>query len=666
LKLVIFFFLVLNIFSIDQDINQITGGNSEAPKDQSKQTGLSEMELMKKELDELKKEVKEIKNREAKPPNNPDDKVESESKETLKVDGEVKDISEKKEDTSVLNKTLDGKKEEVMKENQITYTSFNRDLFMQLQTADFKKGIKDRYQWQITFWNHGNYSNNSDLRKLDNTNQTSVDNTDDKTRFVAGGLQFDNFFPIHPRLDLRFDVWRFGFWGGDQLAGRDSNNDVRQTTGGANTVNFGQLYIDAHLKLNPSRQEKLSLRVGRQDYRIGGKIFRDYYQDDILDAVVLKWYNKKLGRLDLLLIDVFSNAADTKDVNFIRFLSFENNQVKNFDGRSATTRHGFNYRLPIIGESEFVGTHLDIRVFSYLSSFSGTNQPLGGADRTNNGTSGNFIDRDFATMRGVRLNGGYSNWFRSSFTVADSSGVDRKLPTIYYENKDVGNSGKSFAIDLEFSAWNRRVRFMPTYFYADGGRYYADGTQYSHGFVSMKGDQVGGYLSDLNWGMHPSAYTSGQGIADLPYNRDRRSGTEKKHLGFAFGILENLFLKLDWWRLTDTSEIAYLNSSKPSLGRIFSNEDSSTTLQKDILINAYQYVYPSNQTVIKAARRFGTPIGEEYNIGLDWNVFRGFKVWTTFAVLRPMRYFTTQGLVQGSPEGSTPFVGFQLGTSLIF
>jgi hypothetical protein len=638
----------MSIFPQDQDINQITGAGSDTSKTEpaKNNTSKSDLDELKKELEELRKEVKELKNNSKQP--------------------DSKNTEDKKEDTSVVNKVLDGRKEDVPKENQGTYSSFNRDLFMQLQTPDFKKGIAERYQWQITFWSHGNYFNNSDLRKIDNTNQTSVDNTDDKTRFAAGGLQFDNFFPIHPRLDLRFDIWRFGFWGGDQLAGRDANNDVRQTTSGANTVNFGQLYIDAHLKLNPTRHERLSLRVGRQDFRLGGKIFRDYYQDDILDAVVLKWYTKNFGRLDLLLVDVFSNAADTRDVNFIRFLSFEPNQVKNFDGNSATTRHGFVYRLPIIGESEFIGTHLDLRTFYYFASFSGTNQPLGGADRTNNGTSGNIIDRDFASMRGFRINFGYDTWFRSSLTIADSFGVDRKLPSIYYENKDVGNSGKSFGIDFEFAFFKRRLRFMPTYFYADGGRYYADGTQYSHGFVSMKGDQVGGLLTDLNWGVHPSAYTSGQGIADLPYNRDRRSGTEKKHLGFAYGILENLYLKLDWWRLSDTSEIAFLDSSKPSLSRIISNEDPTPTFLKDAIINAYQSYYPNNQTVIRAARRFGTPIGEEYNIGLDWNVFKGFKVWTTFAVFRPMRYFTTAGLIQGAPEGSTAFTGFQLGTSLIF
>ncbi len=656
------FICTLSIFSIDQDINQITGGGGDSgkPTPQQNQTNNSnsDIENLKKEMEELKKEMKVLK--EQKKNSDPESKTAEPSK-SEEINPEAK-----KEDTSVLNKTLDGSKDDAPKENQKTYNSFNRDLFMNIQTPDFKKAIMDRYQWQMTFWTHGNYTNNSDLRRLDNTNQTSVDRTDDKTRFIAGGLQFDNFFPIHPRLDLRFDIWRFGFWGGDQLAGRDTNNDIRQTTGGANTVNFGQLYIDAHLKLNPTRSNKFSLRVGRQDYRIGGKIFRDYYQDDILDAVVLKYYHPKLGRLDLLLIDVFSNAPDTRDVNFIRFLSFDNQQVKNFNGDSATTRNGFLYRLPIIGESEFIGTHLDVRAFYYFSQFSGTNQPFGGADRTNNGTSGNFIDRDFAVMRGFRINGGYGTWFRSSFTVADSFGVDRKLPTIYFESKDVGNSGKSYGIDLEFSAWNRRIRFMPTYFYADGGRYFADGTQYSHGFVSMKGDQVGGYLTDLNWGVHPSAYTSGQGIADLPYNRDRRSGTEKKHLGFAFGILENLFLKLDWWRLTDTSEITFLNSEKPSLGRIFNNKDSIPTIEKDILINTYQSLFPNNQTVIKASRRFGTPIGEEYNIGLDWNVFRGFKVWATFAVFRPMRYFTTPGLIQNAPEGSTTFTGFQLGTSLIF
>ncbi|MDX1960844.1 MAG: hypothetical protein SFU98_19890 [Leptospiraceae bacterium] len=654
MKLVLSLLLLVNaIIAQDQDINQITGTSGTAPaKTKEAEAQKLEMDELRKELKELKAEIRDIKNKNQNEP----EKKEPEKKEETNP--------EKKED-STLDKVLDGVKKD-NPENKNTYSGFSRDIFMTVQTPDFKKRIMDRYQWQVLFWTHGNYSNNSDLRKLDNTNLSSVDQTDDKTIFAAGGLQLDNYIPVHPRVDLRFDIWRFGFYGGDQLAGRDSNNDIKQTSSGANTLNFGQLYIDMHLKLNPTRNERLSLRVGRQDYRIGGKIFRDFHQEDILDAMVLKWYDKKFGRLDLLLIDLFSNSVDTRDVNFIRFLSSDNTTVKNLNGASATYRQGFIYRYPIFGESEFIGSHADIRVFYFYSKFSGSNQPFGGADRTNNGTSGNFADNDFSIMRGARFNFGYDKWFRSSFTYAESYGIDRKQPDQLVYNRDVGNGGKSYGAELEFAFWNRRIRITPTYFYADGGKYYANGVQHSHGFVSMKGDQVGGLLSDLYWGIHPSAYTSGQGIADLPYNRDRRSGTLSKHIGFAFGILENLFLKFDVWRLHDTSSISYLTASQPPPTQFWNNNDTGNTILQDLTIRSYSAYFPDNGTAINAARRFGSPLGEEYNAGIDWSIFRGFKIWATFGVFRPMRYYSTAGLVQGSPQGTTQFTAFQIGTSLIF
>jgi hypothetical protein len=201
MKKIIFLQLLfyLSLLAQDQDINQITGAGSETRGQEPR----TELEQMRREIRELKRELQEIKGKK------PDSKKDSDS---------------------VLNKLLDKDIQKEEEESNGQYIGTNRDFFMQIQTPDFKKSLMERYQWQLLFWTHGNYSNNSDLRKLDNTNITSVDQTDDKVYFAVGGIQFDNFFPVHPRVDLRFDIWRFGFFGGDQLGGRDSNNDIKQTT----------------------------------------------------------------------------------------------------------------------------------------------------------------------------------------------------------------------------------------------------------------------------------------------------------------------------------------------------------------------------------------------------------------------------------------------------
>lgn len=645
----------IDSYPVEERVGKMTGKEDSIVKDktledQKNRVDDSELKKMKEEIELLKKEMQSLKT----------------EKESPK---QTSSPSQEKPTGSPVNALFFGDSE--MKpsavESEERYGGFSRELFMQVQSPDFKKGIAERYQWQLLFWTHGNYFNNGDLRKIDETNQTSIDRTDDRVQFIAGGIQFDSFFPVHPRLDFRFDIWRFGFWGQDQLAGRDANNDIRATTGGANTVNFGQLYFDWHFKLNPTRNDRVSLRVGRQDFRIGGRIHRDFYQDDILDAVVLKWHDPKWGKLDLLLVDVFSNGPDTKDVNFIRFLSFSSPTINNFDGKTTTLRHGFKYRYSVFGDSDHVGDHLEITPFYYIAHYSGTNQAYGGADRAFLGTSGNFIDNDFTVMRGARFNYGFRKWFRSSFTYAESYGIDRKVPSIYFEDRDVDTAGKSYHLELEFSAFRRRLRFQPSYFFADGGRYYADGNQYSHGFVSFKGDQVGGILSDLYWGVHPTAYTSHQGTVDQPYNQDRKTGTQFKHFGFYFGILENLFLKVDWWRIEDTNQLSPLVERKsPDVKYLLRNKKGMDTEIQSLLFSYAAQFYPDNSATIMAARRFGAPLGEEYNIGLDWNLFRGFKVWATWGVFIPMKYFATQGTVMNAPQGNARFVGFQLGTSLIF
>ncbi|MCC5813833.1 MAG: hypothetical protein JJT78_03690 [Leptospira sp.] len=657
---------IVPIFSIDQRIDQITGSEGGGPKERDEvekenkrrvelqkqsQSSDPEIQQMRDEIELLKQEMRALR------AGKPLSEEEKKKRESEKPTG------------SPVNTLFFGDEDMTPQdvEDSQRYGGFSRELFMQVQSPDFKKGIAERYQWQLLYWTHGNYFNNGNLRRLDETNQTSIERTDDRVQFIAGGIQFDSFFPVHPRLDLRFDVWRFGFWGQDQLAGRDTNNDIRVTQNGANTLNFGQLYFDWHFKLNPRQNDRVSLRVGRQDFRLGGRIFRDFHQDDILDAIVFKWHDPKWGKLDLLLVDVFSNAPDTRDVNFIRFLSFSSPTVNNFDGRADTLRHGFKYRYSVYGDSDFVGSHLEIAPFYFIAHYSGSNQPFGGADRSFLGTAGNFIDNDYVVMRGARLNYGIGRWFRSAFTYAESFGVDRKVPSLLFESRDVDTNGKSYHLEMEFSAFRRRLRFQPSYFFSDGGRYYANGQQYSTGFVSFKGDQVGGILTDLYWGVHPTAYTSHQGTVDELYRQDRKTGTQFKHLGFYFGILSNLFLKLDWWRMEDTNQFSFLgNRQRANPNFLLRNNSGINTEIQNFVFEQVAGFYPDNNAVILAARRMGAPLGEEYNVGLDWNVFRGFKVWATWGVLIPMRFYATQGLIQDAPQGNARFTGFQLGTSLIF
>lgn len=220
-----------------------------------------------------------------------------------------------------------------------------------------KERLVDRIQWRLTFWTSYSYFNNSDLRSINEDNETSIEQTDDRTSFFIGGAAADFFFPINPWLDFRLDLWKSGFWGHDQLGGRDANNDSRQTPSGANTVNFGMLFMDIHLIPEPTRVDRADLTLGRQKYGLGGYIYQDYLLDDTLDAIVFRWYGW-LGRLDLLVVDVYSTGSDTEDVNFVQYLSHDSEKIEGFDGDVNTYRHGLTYRLPLIGDFDLGGSHL--------------------------------------------------------------------------------------------------------------------------------------------------------------------------------------------------------------------------------------------------------------------------------------------------------------------
>ena len=538
------------------------------------------------------------------------------------------------------------------------YNFFRLDL-------DEKKAMIERIQWKLGFWTSFNYFNNGDLRVLNEQNQTSIEETDDKIYFMVTGVELDAFFPIHRRLDFRVDIYRAGFWGHDQLGGRDSNNDLKYTRNGANTVSFGYLYFDTHFITAPSNSSRADLRIGRQGYEIGGQIEREYLLDDVLDSIVFRWYGK-FGKLDLLALDVYAAGSNPSDVYFVQYLSYDDEKVDGFDGDVNTYRYGFSYLFPVWDNADRIrDTHLDFRAFTFFARYGGLNE--GASDRTNKGTTGNFADRDFSYLRGGRVNAGFRGIVRGQLTFAESFGTDRKRPTVIYTSQDVDNNGQAFQLDLEFAFWGRRILFLPSVFWSEGGKYLADGRQYSHGFVGFKGDHAGGMLSDLNWGLYPSAYIDDDGIDDTPFERQRKSGTFQRHLGIAIGKPDVIYFRIDWWRLDDTNQINILGAPRPGISTLLTGAYQGPSIyEQQIRVDLMRYIYPTAATQLLAYRRFAAPLGEEINISMDWNVLPNWRVWAITGVFRPMRYFATAGLEQGTPQGNARFTGFQMGTSFYF
>ncbi|MBI3396170.1 MAG: hypothetical protein HY042_10075, partial [Spirochaetia bacterium] len=251
------------------------------------------------------------------------------------------------------------------------------------------------------------------------------------------------------------------------------------------------------------------------------------------------------------------------------------------------------------------------------------------------------------------VTGAWQDFLRGTATYAMSRGKDRKRPNALFISQDVDDNGNSVGFEGEAAFLNRSFIFVASKFYAEGGSYYADATQFSHGFTGFKGDQAGGFLTQLNWGMYPASYTDDDGIDDLPYDTARKSGTDILHLGAAAGWRELLYFKVDWWRLRDTNRI-----------QVFGSADG--TMDKTVLIGLVSPTFPTRTTQMMAARRFGAPLGEEVDVGVDWFVTKTWKVWAVAGIFKPMRYYSVPGLRQFTPEGSSRFTGFQMGSQFVF
>ena len=522
----------------------------------------------------------------------------------------------------------------------------------------FKKAIIERFQWKVKFWTSFNYFNNGDLRTLNETTETDVERTDDKLRFALSGAELDMFIPINARLDFRVDLWKTGFWGHDQLSGRDNNNDPRDTYSGSNTVNFGLVNMNVHFFKNPTRDKKLDFTVGRQDFRIGGNVAEDFFQRDTIDGLVLRGAWKPFGRLDVMLFDWYSSGANNEDVYFVTYISHDNEKVHGFDGNVNTFRSGYVYTYPLIGDSELGGTHLEGRIFYYLAKYAAGND--GGSDLSNQGVSGNFADRDYAVMRGARISAGWRDYLKISATKAESFGIDRRKPANLIYNQDIDTNGKAYDVELivQYDLANLikfRVKpaFVGSFFHADGGRYYIDSKQYSHGFVSFKGDRMGGIIHALNYGNHPSAFTDDDGIDDFPFERRRRTGTDVTRAGIRVTLWEQLTIRADAWWMRDTNANDLL-------------ADQTDTVAQNATIGAAQPVYQAQTSALAAQRRFGADLGREVNLGIDWKIYKNWDFWFTVGWFDPGRYFATTGLVQHAPEGPARAFGVQMGTSFYF
>jgi hypothetical protein len=388
---------------------------------------------------------------------------------------------------------------------------------------------------------------NLDLRPLDESTDQRVIDSDDRHVFGYTGISASAAYRVRDGLDVYAGLSHYGLWGEDQLGGQASYGGV---------LNFSRLGFS--YLLQDGEDFSLTLRVGRQPFRIGG-VPTDYMLDDVLDAVVLEADLGTAGGLRWLALDYYT-ANDLPSASFVRYVAGRQ-PVLGLRGDTYTLRTGVIYE----NENDAV-EGLTVKGYWFYADIGGGPITESGADYSEGGSLGNFSDNDFQNMAGGRtayridMDGSYLNFFGEG---AYSWGIDRKELVA----RDVETVGAALGGGLEANF--DPVYLALDYYQFDGATYASDGLEFERGFVGFKGKRVGGLNLNRYAGWSPSAYLGRGGVEHAPNDVDRAGGTATIHGALALEI-DPVTVRVDVWHLTDTSEsflsVADIDGIDPPFG----------------------------------------------------------------------------------------------------
>lgn len=504
--------------------------------------------------------------------------------------------------------------------------------------------LKDRpkfeWYWSLNLLQEFHYSNNSDLREVNEESDLEIKYTDDQIGLGVTRAKIDTLFYFPDQRTGLEMSWGFdGIWGHDQLQGF-SNPGTR--IGRAN----------AFWAAVDNRAWNFSVITGRQYFSIGG-LPEDYMQKDILDAVVLDTTLKRLFNFRVLAIDFFSGANnfgpgdDQRWNDEFQFLTRDENEIMaGLNGDVSTYRWGGVLSFEEATKGLKLLDRLDPRLYGFYARVRGDG---GGSDRSENGRLGNFSDNDWSAMYGGRVALDFLKETGFYADLALSTGKDirrQEEPEADMSGMGLGagvrgrfEMGKSFA-----------VYGLAGIFTADGAEYDSDGNIINHGFVSFKGDEVGGLLLRRYWGVHPSAYVDDDGIDNKPFDANRKAGLFSLHLRLGFEFLKAWELVADFWHLQDRAATALNFNNLNSINNPF-----------------------KSRAELEAQERLGSTLGQEINVTLRYKPNKLLSFFLTPAIFLPGDFYK-QPLEEsvsgnGPPKGAgqdANFVGLAFGSEMRF
>jgi len=498
--------------------------------------------------------------------------------------------------------------------------------------------------------------NNLDLRPLDESTDQSILETDDRNTFGYTGLSAELTYEVLEDTDFDFAASHTGMWGSDQLGGLSGAEPDEQADYRPNQAYHFLWIYRLSANWHPIENDSFGFQttVGRQDFEIGGAE-DDFFLDDTLDAVTLEFDFGLAGKVRALALDFYGSNSSPEHASFVNYVG-RNPTVMGFRGDTNTLRHGLVY------ENTQLLDGLELRGFGFYADIgAGTGPGASGSDRSRDGALGNISDNDDAWLAGTRAGythesdilevGGFGEFARSG-------GIDRK--DIRDGLLDVSNEGNAYGAGLhaKFKPGGLRIDTDARWFHADGGYYNSDGIRYGHGFVSFKGDEIGGINLDRYAGFHPSAYVGPEGIEHAPQQIERRSGSEVVKAGLGVLIAEKLRIDFEAWHLWDNS-VTKLD---------FDNlEDDASDLP-----------FGYTEADLRGQQRFGKSIGTELNTSVLYRANRALNFYAKGGAFLPSEYYEipvsrtsegTEGRNQYTLQGSrnpAPFWAIAAGTTLNF
>lgn len=465
---------------------------------------------------------------------------------------------------------------------------------LEYRDADIDEEASKKLQVSGFFEAQWHEFDNLDFRPLDESSDQAILDSDDRTHSAFTGVSLNLAYDADDRVRFVLGASHRGLWGTDQFGG---------TNRYGGWAYFNAAYVDVKAG---NIDSPVTFRVGRQFFKLGGLgKAPDFMLADVLDMVRVDIPVGDIGKVTLIPINVMHSAQSTADgANFNRFTGQSSATTFGFRGDRMTRRFGAVVDLEELGPVHAVA-------YGFYSDLGALGT---GSDITYDGLLGNFSDNDWVANVGARASLGLADDLITPFAALDlSMGIDRKELVA----RDVDTNGFAImagaTLDQTDEDTGDGLTANAYFYYSLGATYAADGLQASHGYVGMKGQQVGGLIANRYMGWHPSAYVELFGVDDSPHDFDRKSGTQAIHASMKYerGVF---YGDLAWWMMTDTGYT-----------ELFSNGNDA--------INQITPPFGYSREEYAAQIRHGRLLGHEINLGLGAHATDRVDVYGVGAIL---------------------------------